>query len=135
MPRELFSQSGPWRPAVVARLARTLGITKYILRLASPLSTLMLSPTRNGIALRFARQYAMPQTSPCTFCPATKFICFWGELRPYAPWRRWVLLACSVLLTILFGGIIWFFTEKLNWILWLISVPMFLISLLNRPGF
>lgn len=73
----------------------------------------------------------MYQTSPCPFCPATKAICFWGELRPYAPWRRWVLLACSVLLAVLFGGIMWYFTTKLNWLLWLISVPMFPVSLLG----
>jgi len=40
-------------------------------------------------------------------------------------------LACSVLLAILFGGAMWFFAEELNWLLWLISVPMFLVSLLG----
>ena len=69
-----------------------------------------------------------PRTGFCPLCPATGFICFWGELKPYAPWRRWVLLACSVLLAALFGGILWFSSPELHWVLWVISVSMVLIS-------
>ena len=70
-------------------------------------------------------------TPPCPFCPATRFICFWGEINVYAPWRRLVLLVSSVLLAALFGGIMWFLTSEPNLFLWLVSVPMFLVSLLG----
>ena len=73
----------------------------------------------------------MSDASPCRFCPVTRFICFWGEINPYAPWRRSVLLVCSLLLTALYAGVMWFYGGEMNLFLWLISVPMLLVSLLG----
>ena len=78
-----------------------------------------------------AQNAPMALATPCPFCPATRFICFWGEINVYAPWRRLVLLGASILMAALFGGIMWFFASELNWLWWFLCIPMFLVSLLS----
>lgn len=69
--------------------------------------------------------------TPCRYCAATRTICFWGEIRQYEPWRRTVCLWCSIALTILFGGVSFLIGTRPPWILWLLTVPMLLVSLLG----
>ena len=71
-------------------------------------------------------------TSGCAYCRTTELICFWGELRPYRAWRRWVLFGCSLIIIAFFAWLLAYFFDHPNaWTLWLIGLPMLLVSILG----
>jgi len=73
--------------------------------------------------------------SPCRLCPAVQFVCFWGELRPHAKWRRWVVLISASIFAIGIPPLLWFSASNPNaWGLWLFAVPLFLFSILGLLG-
>jgi hypothetical protein len=74
-------------------------------------------------------------TGPCALCPITRFICFWGELRPYATWRRVVVLLCGLLGVVGIGTLFWYFaTREDAWSLWVFGAPFFLFFALGVVG-
>jgi hypothetical protein len=77
-------------------------------------------------------------TGPCALCPITRFICFWGELHPYATWRRVVVLLCSLLGVGGIGTLFWYFaTREDAWSVWVFGAPFFLFVALAwwvQPG-
>ena len=78
------------------------------------------------------KQLMQGRSIPCRYCTATKFICFWGELVDYKPWRRPVLLVLSILLTMGMFGLSWLiFFRPTAEVYLLISVPMALIGFLG----
>jgi hypothetical protein len=69
--------------------------------------------------------------SHCTYCRIVKILCFWGP-RPYAKWKRRVLFACSALLALGFGALLWFVDDhKHELSLSLVAVPLTLAGVLG----
>jgi hypothetical protein len=71
-------------------------------------------------------------SAACHLCSTTRFICFWGELRPYRPWRRVSLLICSLAIACGIAALFhFFFGRPGNWFVWAIAAVMFPISILG----
>jgi hypothetical protein len=76
--------------------------------------------------------HVLSTTDPCHLCPTTRILCFWGELRPYAPWRRFAVIVLSTLFLIGIGVLAWQFAGHANqWVLWIVGIPVLLFSILG----
>lgn len=85
--------------------------------------------------MEYVRHYMNNQPSPCRLCPTVRFVCFWGELRPYAGWRRLAVLIAASIFAIGIPTVLWLTANHPNaWELWLIAVPLFLFSVLGLLG-
>jgi len=68
----------------------------------------------------------------CLFCATARFICFWGELRLYRPWRRISLFVCSLAIAAGIAALFhFFFARPGNWLVWAIAAIMFPVSILG----
>jgi hypothetical protein len=64
-------------------------------------------------------------STPCRLCSVTKIVCFWGELRPYANWRRIFVGVAGAAMATFFTWFIWEFNNGGNGLLaWAIGLPM-----------
>ena len=71
-------------------------------------------------------------SSPCHLCPTTKAICFWGELRPYATWRRIIVGVGGFVIAAFCSWFIWqFHARESGLFVWALGLPLGAVGLLG----
>jgi hypothetical protein len=69
--------------------------------------------------------------SGCPYCKVVNAICYWGP-RPYAKWKRWVLLACAVPFAVSVPAALWLFGwTEVDMGTSALLAPLFLLGILG----